>query len=59
MKLPKESVQQRQSESRIGEADFARAMAWVAAFDFPVKYLDGKTVKTIAAKVLRGLWGAK
>ena len=58
MKLNNETEKQRREEASIGAADIARCRAWVASWDFVVKYLDGDTVKRIQAKAVRGLWGA-
>jgi hypothetical protein len=57
--LSNETKSDRKAEAKIGEADIARARAWVAGWDFVVRYLDGDTVKRISAKELRDLWTAK
>lgn len=56
MRLPNETAEQRRAEATIGPADIARCKAWVMGFDGVVKYLDGKTVRWMQAKVLRWLW---
>ena len=57
-KLPTESIEDLRAQAAVSQADIIQARQIVAALDKPVKYLDGKEVKTAPGKMLKLMWEA-
>jgi len=59
MPLPKEDAESLAAQAVIGLADIEKARQQVKGMEGPVKYLDGKVIKTVRAEKLKGMWEAE